>query len=140
MNKSSYLLITIGLIVVGITIFLMNSAPDKKQNISNENTNTSTQNTNKDINTISTIEVTFLYKKATPPTPQIISVQQDQNVIFKITTDVEDEAHLHGYDISKSLIPNQENLLEFTATETGRFELELENLGTLLGIVEVHPK
>lgn len=86
------------------------------------------------------VEAIFEYKKGAAYTEQALKVQEGQQVILKVTADVADEAHLHAYDISKEFEPNQQVTLEFTATKTGRFELELEKLKKTLGYIEVYPK
>lgn len=72
--------------------------------------------------------------------PETITVTQGQKVTLKITADVTDELHLHGYDLSTDLEPNKEATLSFTADKSGRFPFELENAHIDLGAVEVQPQ
>ncbi len=46
-----------------------------------------------------------------------------------ITSDVEDELHLHGYNLSRDLTPGQTVRLPFRATLAGTVEAELEDRG-----------
>ena len=69
-----------------------------------------------------------------------VSVIQGENIMIELTTDVEDEIHLHGYDISVRITPHDPAVLQFTADKTGRFSYELEHAGIELGAIEVNPK
>lgn len=82
----------------------------------------------------------FVYKKDAEYTPQVVKVEEGKEVILSITSEIKEEAHLHGYDFSTELEPNKEGVIKFIADKTGRFELELENGGIVLGFIEVYPK
>lgn len=69
-----------------------------------------------------------------------VTVKQGQKVVLKVTSDIADQVHLHGYDLSKEVAPGQEAVIEFAADKTGRFDLELEKSDKALGVVEVYPK
>lgn len=69
-----------------------------------------------------------------------LSTTQGRAVVIRVTADVADQVHLHGYDLSKPVAPGQPAELRFTAATAGRFELELENSGKSLGFLEVQPK
>lgn len=72
--------------------------------------------------------------------PAVIQVKEGDTVIIKITADVDEELHLHGYDKSVDLEANKEGELSFTADLTGRFEYELEQSKTAIGVLEVQPR
>lgn len=72
--------------------------------------------------------------------PSIITVNQGDEVVIIITSDEEEELHLHGYDVSVDLAPNKQASLTFPAKISGRFPFELEKSNTDLGAVEVQPK
>jgi heme/copper-type cytochrome/quinol oxidase subunit 2 len=82
----------------------------------------------------------FSYKKDSPYEPQVIKVQEGQKVVLKVTADIADEAHLHGYNVSKPTKPGEQVVLELTAKKSGRFELELEKIKKPLGYLEIYPK
>jgi hypothetical protein len=69
-----------------------------------------------------------------------LNVKQGDSVTIKILSDVEEEFHLHGYDRSTDLVPNQESQLSFVADISGRFAFELEKSKKELGVLEVQPK
>lgn len=72
--------------------------------------------------------------------PETIQVTQGDDVDIKITSDLPEELHLHGYDKSLDLEASQEAELKFQANLTGHFEYELEKSQTPIGALEVQPK
>lgn len=144
MNKTSANFAAIGIIVlVGIGYIAFKPKTQTNTPISNAVNPTPAPNAISEPpvpETPKPVEATFEYKKGAAYTEQAIKVQEGQQVVLKVTADVADEAHLHGYDVSKEFEPNQQVTLEFTATKTGRFELELEKLKKTLGYIEVYPK
>ena len=67
------------------------------------------------------------------------SVSRGRIVVLRVTSDVADHIHLHGYDLMADVAPGAPARLEFKATVPGRFELELEDRGVQLGELEVRP-
>ena len=59
------------------------------------------------------------------------------NAIIYVTSDVADEVHFHGYDLSQDVEAGGTVQIPFHATIPGRFELELENTGTQLAELTV---
>jgi hypothetical protein len=53
-------------------------------------------------------------------------------VTLKVTSDVADEVHVHGYDRFADLKPKRTTTLSFKATSPGLYEVEAEDAGTLL--------
>ena len=62
-----------------------------------------------------------------------------ERVAFEVVSDVADEIHVHGYDLRKDVAPGATARYAFKATIEGRFEIELENAGTLIATLEVAP-
>lgn len=77
------------------------------------------------------IEVTFSHGKAGGSTGRV-QVAKGTSVALTVTSDVADEVHLHGYDIEKQLSPGTPVTLQFDATITGVFEVELHKASTVL--------
>jgi alanyl-tRNA synthetase len=77
------------------------------------------------------IEVTFTHGKAGGDTGRV-QVAKGTSVSLVVTSDVADEVHLHGYDIEKELSPGKPVTLQFDATITGVFEVELHHANTVL--------
>lgn len=65
-------------------------------------------------------------------------VKQGQTVTLQVTSDTEDEVHLHGYDLHAD-IQNGRATLTFNAKIAGRFEAELESHGVQILDLEVTP-
>ena len=68
-----------------------------------------------------------------------ISAKKGDQVAFKVSSDVADEVHVHGYDLKKDVEAGGSVTFAFKATIEGRFEVELENAGTQIANLEVDP-
>lgn len=71
------------------------------------------------------------------PEPGKVPIAVGEDVTIKVTSDVAEEVHVHGYDKMMDLEPGVENKVTFTADIPGLFEVELEDSGTLLLELEV---
>jgi hypothetical protein len=58
-----------------------------------------------------------------------VTVTRGERAVIVITSDVADELHLHGYNLSRELTPGQTVRLPFRATIAGTVEAELEERG-----------
>ena len=67
------------------------------------------------------------------------SVEQGDRVVIVVRSDVSDEVHLHGYDLSVDVVPGEPARIRFTADLVGRFEIELEARHLPLAELEVKP-
>ena len=68
-----------------------------------------------------------------------IDVPLGSEVAFKVTSDVADEVHLHGYDLSFEVGAGAASEFRFTADVPGIFEVELEGSGVPLATLVVAP-
>ena len=66
-----------------------------------------------------------------------VPVAVGATVMLVITTDVADEVHVHGYDMTAELEPGTETAVTFDATIPGVFEVELHGSGTALLSLQV---
>lgn len=66
-------------------------------------------------------------------------IDQGGRVLIVVKSDVADEVHLHGYDISRDVAADRTARLRFRATLPGRFEVELENRGVPIAELTVEP-
>jgi hypothetical protein len=66
-------------------------------------------------------------------------VSKGDRVALVVTSDVADEIHLHGYDISRDVRAGGTARIVFTATIPGRFEVELEERGVQIADLTVNP-
>ena len=67
------------------------------------------------------------------------SVTRGRIVVLRVTADVADEVHVHGYDLTADVGPGAPATIRFTADVPGRFEIELEESGVEIGELEVRP-
>jgi heme/copper-type cytochrome/quinol oxidase subunit 2 len=72
--------------------------------------------------------------------PAVLKVHQGDDVKLRISSDVADEFHLHGYNLHVRVSPGQSAVLQFTAKLTDRFTYEMHKAGLELGALEVYPK
>ena len=82
------------------------------------------------------IDVSFAGGQVTGSTGRV-PVSSGEQVTISVTSDVADEIHLHGYDLSAPVGPDAPGTLTFQATIPGVFEVELEERGTLLFTLQV---
>lgn len=83
-----------------------------------------------------TFSITYAGGRVTGDTGRL-KVKVGTKVVIRVTSDVADEVHLHGYDVSVKVAARGTALLSFTAKIPGVFELELEKLGKQLAKVQV---
>ena len=67
------------------------------------------------------------------------SVDKGDRVVIVVKSDVADEVHLHGYDISRDVAAGGTVRIAFPATIPGRFEIELEERGVQIADLTVGP-
>jgi len=72
--------------------------------------------------------------------PERISVSQDTPLSLRVTSDHNDELHLHGYDLQIKLVAGEAATLVLDADHAGRFDLELHHGHQTLTTLEVHPR
>jgi heme/copper-type cytochrome/quinol oxidase subunit 2 len=82
------------------------------------------------------IEVDLTAGQATGNTGRI-PVGLGESVTLALTSDVADEVHVHGYDLTVELDPGQPAEVTFAATVPGVFEVELHEAGTVLLTLQV---
>ena len=61
-----------------------------------------------------------------------VEVSVDDVVMVMITSDVAEQAHVHGYDILADVGPDADGTILFTADTPGRFEIEFETSGAFI--------
>ncbi|MGD9734252.1 MAG: hypothetical protein AB7V58_01395 [Solirubrobacterales bacterium] len=68
-----------------------------------------------------------------------LTYSADDRVRFKVESDVHDEVHLHGYDISKDVAAGGSVSFDFPANLEGIFEVELEHRAEPIAELQVNP-
>jgi hypothetical protein len=61
---------------------------------------------------------------ATTGGTRVVSVPKGTSVTINLTSSDAEEYHLHGYDIEQKADPSVTSTFEFTADQTGQFDLE----------------
>lgn len=67
------------------------------------------------------------------------TVKNGDRVVLTVRSDVADEVHLHGYDISRDVAAGGTARIRFRAAVPGRFEVELEQRGVQIAELTVKP-
>lgn len=83
------------------------------------------------------IEVT--YRDGAVQGPASFTVFQGDRVRIVVHADVADEVHLHGYDLSADVTPDDPARIDFVANAAGVYEAELEDAGAPLFELEIVP-
>lgn len=69
-----------------------------------------------------------------------ISARKGERVSITVTSpDYSGEIHLHGYDLARDVAPGKPARFEFTATQEGVFEMEVEATSTQIAGLTVNP-
>ena len=82
------------------------------------------------------ISVSVTDGKVTPGVRRV-DVTKDSRVRLLVTSDVDDEVHVHGYDIGESLEAGRPTMIEFVADQSGVFAVETHDGGLELVQLEV---
>jgi hypothetical protein len=64
-------------------------------------------------------------------------VKLGSTVRLAVMADRDEEVHVHGYDLKRAVSRGQTVTLQFRADIPGRFEVELEQEGTRLLVLQV---
>jgi hypothetical protein len=64
---------------------------------------------------------------------------ENESVILVVRSDVADHVHVHGYDLMADVGPGRPARMQFRATLTGRFEIELEDRAQQIAQLTVVP-
>jgi hypothetical protein len=71
--------------------------------------------------------------------PRELEYDAGERVYLTVRSDVADEVHVHGYDLSKEVPAGGSVTLSFTADIEGIFEIELEERGEQIAELQVNP-
>lgn len=124
MNTKTIIIFLVAIaVLIGLFVFLKPNSLNQYEDISREKVFSLIVQNNKIVSGVTTLEV-----------------GEGESVVIKIKTDADEEFHLHGYDRSVDLKKDVESMISFVANLTGRFEFELEESKTALGVLEVLPK
>lgn len=71
--------------------------------------------------------------------PKVIRLKRDAAVELNVLSEVADELHVHGYNLTLKLSPNMVSTLRFAAKLTGRFTFEMHKTHWEVGAFEIYP-
>ncbi|MEX2291455.1 MAG: hypothetical protein WD794_14175 [Mycobacteriales bacterium] len=74
------------------------------------------------------IDVQYVRGKITG-VEQRVPVKLGEQVVIRVTSDVAEEIHVHGYDLYVDLAPGQPAEIDFVADLPGAYEVELHGAG-----------
>jgi heme/copper-type cytochrome/quinol oxidase subunit 2 len=70
---------------------------------------------------------------------QNLTFNKGDTVQFKVTSDVADEVHVHGYDVHKNVAPGHPVTFRFPGKIDGEFVVELESRAEQIASLKVNP-
>jgi hypothetical protein len=68
-----------------------------------------------------------------------LAFDKGETVEFKVTSDVADHVHVHGYDLMKDVTPGKTVTFRFKGDIDGQFEIELEDRVEQIATLRVGP-
>ena len=106
-------------------------------------TTTQTETTTSETTLIREVQQTIVRLRVVDGSPvggiERVTVRQGDLVSVYVASDVADEVHVHGYDLSYDVDAGGTARIEFTANVPGRFEVELEERGVQIADLTVEP-
>jgi glucose/arabinose dehydrogenase len=70
---------------------------------------------------------------------QTLKVKKGAHIVLDVTSDVDDEVHVHGVDLMRDVSAGTPAHLEFDLPDPGRYEIELEQRGLPIADIQVQP-
>lgn len=71
--------------------------------------------------------------------PQTAEVKLGEQVRIEVTSDSNDEVHVHGYDLTGAIEAGVTTRIDLVANQAGQWEIELHDGKTLLATLKVSP-
>lgn len=129
----------VALAAVAVVLFIVLSGDDDGDSGS-ETTESAQTATAPDTPTVSTAPLTIVIEGGEPVggVAELEATKGDR-VRFVVRSDVADEVHVHGYDISKEVEAGGQVAFDFPANIDGAFEVELEGSATEIAELTVQP-
>jgi hypothetical protein len=69
-----------------------------------------------------------------------LEFKEGDTIKFRVVSEVDEEVHIHGYDIAKDIGAGETITISFPATIEGIFEIEFEDAKEQIGELRVEPK
>ena len=71
--------------------------------------------------------------------PARVTVAKGRLVALVVSSDVADEVHVHGYNLTRDVAPGRPVTIQFRATVAGTVEVELEGRGVHIASITTKP-
>lgn len=123
------LLIGLGVLVALVGLFLIFRPSDDGETADTTSTTTTTVTPPPTLEPTpsDTVELVVTIRGGEPVDGIVrAEAHKGQPVVVVVRSDVADEVHVHGYDLTADVAPGKSVRIEFIANLTGRFEIELE--------------
>ena len=143
-SRTTRALIAVAALVAVVVLFVVLAGGDDEG--SNDTTTATSRTATTQTQTTTTRTVTA------PPVERIVveggeprggvkrlSFDSGERVRFSVTSDVADEVHVHGYDVSEEVSAGGTVRFGFPASIEGVFEVELEGRGVQIAELRVSP-
>jgi hypothetical protein len=146
-SNTARIAIAVGAVAVIVVLFVVLSGGDDN-NDNNSGTTTTTAPTQskttpsgKTITTPAQTKLPVVVVRGGEPVGGIkkLTFTKDDQVRFRISSDVADEIHVHGYDLKKDVAAGGSVTFSFPASIEGVFVVELEGRGTQIAQLSVNP-
>lgn len=72
--------------------------------------------------------------------PELVTARVGETLRLRVRSNLPDELHVHGYEISRELPADHLVVLELPLTLSGRFDIELHGAHQQLTVLEVQPR
>jgi hypothetical protein len=147
-SNAGKLALAVGGLAVAVVLFVLLRPDDEGEAAPTTSTPTETAPTTSGSTTPTTpttteaegpepVRISFLGGEVTGPRRPQFTV--GDRVVLIVRADVEDEVHVHGYDLMQDVTPVSPARISFTADSEGRFEVELEDRHLPLTELVVEP-
>jgi hypothetical protein len=151
-SRTKSIIAAISLAVAAVALFVILSPGDSDQEPAKEATQEETSAAGE---TGSSQGVTDPEPAPKPPKPKVptvvfkngkpvggvlgIEVKMGEQIKFRVKSDVADEVHVHGFDITRDVPAGGSVSLSFPADITGIYEAEVEHLGVRVAELQINP-
>jgi hypothetical protein len=69
-----------------------------------------------------------------------LEFEEGETVRFRVRSDIDEEIHVHGYDITEAIPAGETVTVSFKGTIQGIFEIEFHGSGEVIGELRVEPE
>jgi heme/copper-type cytochrome/quinol oxidase subunit 2 len=146
MTRNARIGVLLGAVVVAVVAFLLLKPGDDKADPTTTVATVAATTTTPAGTVVVTTETVAKPKPKPDPGPLLtadevtdITVDGGDTVRFRARSDVDEEIHVHGYDLSFDAPAGKTVKVAFKAKIEGRFEIEFEHSGTQIAELSVEP-